>query len=360
MHLSFTADDMSSVAPLIAVALWLVFGPASTVPAIHAAALVVISELVRRTISIRTSSNTSKPSVVLVHSPTQKGIGKKKPPPPRSREDNIVTPKSTKRNLDPAFESAITRLATQVKSGSQPSVYLKRADVALLVDKLIEQAKTPGVLCITSPALERLSLLDSNPNGRGVSTPTRNHSKARTRAQSLHLDRNILGEINAPDWGQTMSPRNPAKYLSEKQVRCGSSVSTGGDRVSSLPKENMLPISTSGSDRRCRSRGRRNTTSSFSLGELVQEEEPISPTGDKVQAPLSALGPGVGYWATEPSPVVESTAISAKLGEGDPKQEKVGRPLSRTPPRPLRRISLVERSTEGNKGDDFDEFWTVN
>lgn len=65
---------------------------------------------------------------------------------------------SLTRGEDP-FEGAITRLAVAVELGTEPLIYVRRKDVAEVVDALVENARTPGELSIASKkALARLAI----------------------------------------------------------------------------------------------------------------------------------------------------------------------------------------------------------
>lgn len=62
-------------------------------------------------------------------------------------------------SLDESFEGAITRLAAAVGLGTEQLVYVRRVDVAEVVDALVNQAQKSGGVRVTSPALERLAIL---------------------------------------------------------------------------------------------------------------------------------------------------------------------------------------------------------
>lgn len=77
------------------------------------------------------------------------------------------------------LEGVLTRLAGAAELGTDPLIYVRRADVAELVDVLTDLARSPLGPTVRSPALARLSLLrrsrrrdSARGGGRRVSSPT--------------------------------------------------------------------------------------------------------------------------------------------------------------------------------------------
>eukprot|EP00903_Cladosiphon_okamuranus_P017502 g16121.t1 len=71
-----------------------------------------------------------------------------------------------------SFEEAMTRLAGAAELGTEALIYVRRADVAEIVDVLMDHASSPVGPTVTSPALARLALVRRSrrrdlPNGSG-------------------------------------------------------------------------------------------------------------------------------------------------------------------------------------------------
>ncbi|CAM9578453.1 unnamed protein product [Discosporangium mesarthrocarpum] len=357
MHVYWSSEDMSSVAPLIFMALWLAFGPGSSIPAVHATALVVLSEILRRTVCLRGAGTTAtQPSTATrIESDRDTDASSRnttcESPLSTPRESEPVTPKSSRRNVDPAFEECITRLATVIKSGSQPSVYLKRADVATLVDKLVEQATSPGSLCITSPALERLSILESNTNIRWSNPPRGKH---RARAQSLDNRGNALFDLDATDCATSTSStcnRTPLQQIDEKDA---AAADFNGR------KENMAPDrkgSKFGGTDGYSTRERRNT-SSFTPPEIARGmhgEAPPHGSTPTLNPPAILPGDSERESPTAQDIAGFTTRTSRRRGSGALRQSR-----SRSPSRPRRQINFISRTDSRGDGDAFDEYWSVS
>ncbi|CAM9242003.1 unnamed protein product, partial [Ectocarpus fasciculatus] len=82
------------------------------------------------------------------------------------------------------FEEALTRLAGAASTcGTEPLVYVRRADVAAIVDALIDVVRTPAGPTVTSPAFARLNLVRRSGRkdprgGRRALSPVRRGERA--------------------------------------------------------------------------------------------------------------------------------------------------------------------------------------
>lgn len=62
-------------------------------------------------------------------------------------------------DTDQGFEGSVTRMAAAVGVGSAPLIYVRRNDVAEIVDTLVRQSQSPGGMLVRSPALARLAIV---------------------------------------------------------------------------------------------------------------------------------------------------------------------------------------------------------
>lgn len=82
------------------------------------------------------------------------------------------------------FEEALTRLAGAASTcGTEPLIYVRRADVAAIVDALIDVVRTPAGPTVTSPAFARLNLVRRSgrkdpKGGRRALSPVRRGERA--------------------------------------------------------------------------------------------------------------------------------------------------------------------------------------
>lgn len=70
----------------------------------------------------------------------------------------VVPPLALPKRGD-AFEGAVTRLAGAAELGTESLIYVRRGDVAEIIDTLVELAKASGRSDVASPALARLSIM---------------------------------------------------------------------------------------------------------------------------------------------------------------------------------------------------------
>ncbi|CAN0380368.1 unnamed protein product [Ectocarpus sp. 12 AP-2014] len=90
------------------------------------------------------------------------------------------------------FEEALTRLAGAASTcGTEPLIYVRRADVAVIVDALMDVVRTPAGPTVTSPAFARLNLVRRSGRkdprgGRRALSPVRRGERA---ALAFHRDR---------------------------------------------------------------------------------------------------------------------------------------------------------------------------
>lgn len=69
------------------------------------------------------------------------------------------TPSALSESMDHSLEGAITRLAGAAELGTEPLIYVRRSDVAEVVDAFVRHARAPGELSVASPVLARLTIM---------------------------------------------------------------------------------------------------------------------------------------------------------------------------------------------------------
>ncbi|CAM9676576.1 unnamed protein product, partial [Hapterophycus canaliculatus] len=112
------------------------------------------------------------------------------------------------------LEGVLTRLAGAAELGTDPLIYVRRADVAEVVDVLTDLARSPLGPTVTSPALARLTLLrrsrrrDSAPDGgKRVGSPAPGSAlHRRPHSSRCHGNSNGVGRLRSSPASASPSP----------------------------------------------------------------------------------------------------------------------------------------------------------
>ena len=104
-----------------------------------------------------------------------------------------------------AFEGAITRLAGAAELGTEPLIYVRRADVAEIIDALMDHARVSAGSGVASPALARLSIMrrSRKSEGRGK------RRDGRGRRLACSPENRMIEGPRAPSIGRSGSSHSP-------------------------------------------------------------------------------------------------------------------------------------------------------
>ena len=109
-------------------------------------------------------------------------------------------------NRGDAFEGAVTRLAGAAELGTESRIYVRRADVAEIIDALMDHARVSAGSGVASPALARLSIMRRS--RRREARGKRRDGRVRRSACSPEV--RVIEEARGPSIGQSRSQPSPA------------------------------------------------------------------------------------------------------------------------------------------------------
>lgn len=139
----------------------------------------------------------------------------------------VLPPPMALTNRGDAFEGAITRLAGAAELGTESRIYVRRVDVAEIIDALMDHARVSAGSGAASPALARLSIMrrSRRREGRGK------RRDGRGRRLACSPERGVIERVRAPPIDHSRSSPSPASSF----------FGTANDPERALLKEGFAP-----------------------------------------------------------------------------------------------------------------------
>lgn len=118
----------------------------------------------------------------------------------------VLPPPMALTNRGDAFEGAITRLAGAAELGTESRIYVRRVDVAEIIDALMDHARVSAGSGAASPALARLSIMrrSRRREGRGK------RRDGRGRRLACSPEGGVIERVRAPPIDHSRSSPSPA------------------------------------------------------------------------------------------------------------------------------------------------------
>lgn len=258
-------------------------------------------------------------------------------------------------NRGDAFEGAVTRLAGAAELGTESRIYVRRTDVAEIIDALMDHASVSAGSGVASPALARLSIMrrSRRREGRGK------RRDGRVRRSACSPEVRVIEEARGPSISQSRSRPSPASSFF--------GIANGSDLA--LLKEGSAPAATAAAPG-----GKSGTL----LSHPLSQASTVYKADDGAAAARRARGGGrggdQGRWRSRtrsppppaslaPVAVVQkasplSTATAPSTAAEVLKTEIIGGPSSAcgTTAGKITRVPI--RPVAAGMGADFEDFWS--